>query len=338
MNSYEITGAGYSDPTLTYGGDGSTPSACVQSILDLVPRRWRTDPVMEITRVMAEEICRTKASIDDLSLLYSIDQTAEQMLPLLLRMWGLKVFPHHYEADAKRRYVRYLIEAIKYKGTLYALDLLAKGLLSIDLVTVVDWGNHILQTYPGGGGYDPGTLAGDLEGDTAQLRSHGLPFYSYLPGDRVEYGTILIAIEARLDEDLALLNERIRLLRSLVALFIPATVQWEIRVTAYHTSDRVTNASDSLDREEDAPWAPDESFGFYFYEPFVTGQSGYLAWTFHSDLPLLEIELTDEIDAIVHRSWHGQLTAFSEGPTSSPPYIPALKFNVPENSQYLPLL
>ena len=312
FDKYEPPGLAYESST-TYGGDTEDASACVLSILELVPKRWRSKPVMELARIIAEEVCRTKASVDDLGELYSIDQTIEQMLPLLLEMWGLKVFPHDYSLEAKRRYVRFLIEAIQYKGTLFALELLAKGLLALDLVTVIDMGHHVLQTALGGGGYDSGRLAGPIEGEEALNRSSGHPYYSRLIGGEYTYGRVLLAIEARIDDNLSSIADRVRLLRKLVELFIPATVKWDVRITAYRVRDTVRGATDDVHRVDDFSWRANEEAFVPDHEPLVLSQSGTGGWTFHPGMPLLELELSSDDGETIHlRRWVGKLAYFEE--------------------------
>src|SRR5690625_4800318 len=205
-----------------------------EQFIDLLPKHFMgvSEHAAEVMRVISYELSRLKTEVEGIPNVVDIETCPPQYLPLIAYMLGVTNFPELSTDFEQRRFLRMYIEALHYKGTIYAIQLLFRGLFDIPDIRVTEMYRHIFNTwYNYGNGNDSGTFW-DLGDSVKQAqRAEGIQVDDRLIDDIYYPTMILIDLEAAADSSLTNLAQLINYARSIIGEFIPEVCNWELHLT-----------------------------------------------------------------------------------------------------------
>lgn len=226
----------YESDDLLYEGPhtyDSSRSPCLPEVLLLlgIEEDEINPDLLDVLNIIADQLCRNKEEAESIQYNRSVVSAKAALLPIISKGAGITSFPHNVSVSEQRRHLTYLWEAMKYKGTLYAIKLLFRGLLELEDVEVREMRYRtfvtfrtLLSGFAGGYTYS----LGDATKQTERLDNRIVD--DHLFGGKTSIDRILITVRVSATANTAQINEKISYAESLLPEFMPVATKYVIRV------------------------------------------------------------------------------------------------------------
>lgn len=192
----------------------------------------------ELLAVLGQLLDDTQRQIEDYVNLFDIDGCPPSLLPALAYTIGVKdEYPYLASYDDQRKFIKYMLEANRYKGLEYSLQLLLIGIFDLDAVQIHEMHRYTLMTYRRGNGWNGGTTFSPKGAWRKERYAEGLPVDARTFGPLYRPNSLLMTLNVPLGPGMVEIADRVRLARVLIEKYVPEVVNPYLLISGYTGSE-----------------------------------------------------------------------------------------------------
>lgn len=186
--------------------------------------------IQELFAVIAWELCKVRAEIARMTWLRRAERMPPQFIRPLAEMFGVPNFPDTAFPEEQRRFVALSLEALKYKGSRYGLELILKSLLPFDQLDVALTYRYGLRSYWPNNDYTGGRSFWRGNVDRQNDRARGLVVDSLSFGPRSQPNGILITVQKGGARTQRVIQGALDKALPLIEAFVPHNTAYRVRI------------------------------------------------------------------------------------------------------------
>lgn len=220
-------------------------------VIQKMPLLAGNEQELQFLKVLGSMLDEIKYVIDSYTNAFDIHLCPPELLPYLAATLGVKdEYPYLGTVEEQRKFIEYLFEANKYKGTEYSLYLLLRGIFDLNTVSVREGYKYCLMTWRRGNGWNGGTTYSSRVGTRIWERAKGLPVDSRLFSNKYKPNSIFVNVTSPLSSGLSSMNTKFTLAQSLVHKYVPEVVETYFSISGYTAVEVVSMPIDVINMRE----------------------------------------------------------------------------------------